>query len=590
PSRTIFERVLAKKRGERVPRKYKKLLKQFALTLDFLSPKAYRYVRRVFLSALPHPKTICNWYKNVQADPGFTKECLDTLKALVEKENLQNKKVVCQLVFDEIHIFSGVQKIGKKTYGYSTINTAAKSLNTQATQILLFMVVDVNGKWKLPIGYFPINSLTADLKSNLIVKAVSHVQETGTKLIGVTFDGAAVNFSAMNNLGACFDMESLISTIRINPDNKALPESMLYVFPDPCHMIKLIRNVFGEKEPFYDMDGNQINFKYIEELLKIHEESGLHLGNKLKRIHVYFKKKKMNVRIAVQLLSKSVADAIDYCRDVLQFPEFVGSEATSKFIRMMNDIFDVLNSRNRSDFGWKGAIWAENFSNVEEFCAIAKTYISNLHFRSKIQRKNVNCQTSGSVPLTNFKKKPLICSASKIGFLGLYICLENLPKIFSDYKNDLNPIGLKTYNLNQDSVELFFNSVRSRLGCNTSPTVLQFRAAYRKLITYAQIKEDSSGNCIAGLENVKILQVNPERCIQAINNVTVGHTEKILMPKFKDEMEFEEIIESQRAISIFSEEELTEHSTSQSVSEELPVLSEVQKSVICYIAGCIISI
>lgn len=41
-------------------------------------------------------------------------------------------------------------------------------------------------------------------------------------------------------------------------------------------------------------------------------------------------------------------------------------------------------------------------------------------------------------------------------------------------------------------------------------------------------------------------------------------------------------------ISIFSEEKLTEHSTAQSVSEELPLLSEVQRSVICYIAGCIV--
>ena len=57
----------------------------------------------------------------------------------------------------------------------------------------------------------------------------------------------------------------------------------------------------------------------------------------------------MVVKYAAQLLSKSTADAIDYCRDVLKYDEFIGSEATSNFIRNINDVFDIQNSSNKGE-------------------------------------------------------------------------------------------------------------------------------------------------------------------------------------------------------------------------------------------------
>lgn len=54
----------------------------------------------------------------------------------------------------------------------------------------------------------------------------------------------------------------------------------------------------------------------------------------------------MNVRLAVQTLSTSVASAIDFCAIDLQLQQFHNSAATSLFIRNINNIFDLLNSRN----------------------------------------------------------------------------------------------------------------------------------------------------------------------------------------------------------------------------------------------------
>lgn len=57
------------------------------------------------------------------------------------------------------------------------------------------------------------------------------------------------------------------------------------------------------------------------------------LANKLSSKHLEFKKQIMKVKLATQTLSSSVADAIDFCREVLKLNQFNNSEATTKFIR-----------------------------------------------------------------------------------------------------------------------------------------------------------------------------------------------------------------------------------------------------------------
>lgn len=53
----------------------------------------------------------------------------------------------------------------------------------------------------------------------------------------------------------------------------------------------------------------------------------------------------MNVRLAAQTLSQSVADALSYLRQTNE--EFNDSEATSEFISLINNAFDILNSWNK---------------------------------------------------------------------------------------------------------------------------------------------------------------------------------------------------------------------------------------------------
>ena len=71
----------------------------------------------------------------------------------------------------------------------------------------------------------------------------------------------------------------------------------------------------------------------------------------------------MKVSLAAQTLSSSVATAIDYLRDEMRLPDFTGSEATTEFIRIIDRIFDMLNSRNPFAKGSKSPVWLQTLPN-----------------------------------------------------------------------------------------------------------------------------------------------------------------------------------------------------------------------------------
>ena len=76
-------------------------------------------------------------------------------------------------------------------------------------------------------------------------------------------------------------------------------------------------------------------------------------GNKLQQKHLLWEKHKMNVKLAAQTLSASVANAIDFLHDGVQLPEFQESKATSEFIRRIDLAFDLMNSHNHLAKGSK---------------------------------------------------------------------------------------------------------------------------------------------------------------------------------------------------------------------------------------------
>ena len=103
-------------------------------------------------------------------------------------------------------------------------------------------------------------------------------------------------------------------------------------------MLKLARNTLASLSSFTDSNGEEVKWIFFQNLNTIQEEEGLKLGNKLSSQHLQFEKHKMNVRLAAQTLSSSVADAIAFIDISMKLPGFQDSEGTVNFARTIEPI------------------------------------------------------------------------------------------------------------------------------------------------------------------------------------------------------------------------------------------------------------
>lgn len=120
----------------------------------------------------------------------------------------------------------------------------------------------------------------------------------------------------------------------------------------PATLIKLVRNCFATFWTIHHQ-GQPIMWSYTTKLNEIQQNDNLNLANKLKTKHILWKQNKMNMKLAVQTLSSSVADAIDF--------KFF-SEKTTEFIRIVEQLFDFMNARSPRDKGYKQPMELSNLS------------------------------------------------------------------------------------------------------------------------------------------------------------------------------------------------------------------------------------
>lgn len=490
----LVKRQVRRFKGQTVAPSYSPELRTFALTLHFYSPQAYRYVRKVFNTCLPHPRTISKWYSSVEGEPGFTTSVFQALHA---RAACRNNRMVCSLIMDEVAIRQVLQWDGSKYRGYIDLGTETDDDSLpMAKEALCFMIVALNDNFKIPVGYFLINGLGGVERANLVNQCIEKLYDVGVTIVSLTFDGAASNLAMCSTLGCQIsagdaEFKSFFKhPVTLDP---------VVVFLDPCHMLKLVRNTIGDKKTLVDDSNCFVNFEYIVKLHKLQDAEGLHLGNKLRQAHVLWYKKKMNVKLAAQLLSESVASSLLYCLEQ-QLPGFSGCEATIKFIKLFNSLFDVFNSRNLHGKGLKAPIGVRNYSEVYSFLVTAREYIVGL-------KESPNGRS-------------IISSNRKTGFLGFLVCIESLLVLYDMVVSSgkCNMSFICTYKFSQDHIELLFGKLRSLGGSNNNPSAWQFRSAYRKLLVHNEIQDAMRGNCLS-LQDIPVLTVSSS-CLSATDGVS----------------------------------------------------------------------
>jgi hypothetical protein len=139
---------------------------------------------------------------------------------------------------------------------------------------------------------------------------------------------------------------------------------------------------------------------------------GLPLGTKITPLHIDFESEKMKVYLAAQLFSESTANALEYC--LMNEDDFAGCEATIRFTRVVNSVFDIFNSKNQGDSGFKRPLDAINYDATIRYLDQV-----DLYFR---QLKTETGKLGKIVPITK--------SNVKTGFLGTIVNISSLKSLY----------------------------------------------------------------------------------------------------------------------------------------------------------------
>jgi len=216
-----------------------------------------------------------------------------------------------------------------------------------------------------------------------------------------------------------------------------------------------------------------------------------------------------------QTLSSSVADAIEFCCEYLNLPQFQGCKATVAFLRMIDRLFDVLNSRNPFAKGYKSPLRRANQISWEPFLDNTKAYLLSL-------------KNAGNEPMHTTKRKTpfvgLLCTINAVqGICSDYICRDGAPLRY-----------LLTYKLSQDHIALFFGAVRASCGGNNNPTVRQFTAAYKRLLMRHNV-QGGLGN-ITVQDETRLLSVTLDSTQDSRNSGIQRDTLDMAVARFYDVM------------------------------------------------------
>lgn len=159
------------------------------MTLHFYSPAAYEYVRSKFNEALPSQRTLRGWYKSIQKAPSFTAEAFSFLEKFAEG---QIEPFYCALIVDDMAIRKHVELVGDKVVGYVDFGTGLDDDSLpEAGNACVFMIVRVKVRFKMPVGYFLIDSLTGAERAELTKQCIEKLASVKVEVVSLTFERAS---------------------------------------------------------------------------------------------------------------------------------------------------------------------------------------------------------------------------------------------------------------------------------------------------------------------------------------------------------------------------------------------------------------
>ncbi|XP_053956807.1 uncharacterized protein LOC128862288 [Anastrepha ludens] len=274
--------------------------KALAQNLNYMSTKAYSFMRDDLGFCLPHKSSLLRWRPIRYVVPGFDANVVNNLSKIASK--MSGTERICILLFDEMSIKPDLTYNKSRDIIDGFVDHGEGQRQSRiGNKCSVFMVKGLCSKWKYVFSYYiSKNGFNGTELHQIVMSNISAITKIGLNIKVMICDQGPANITLFNQLKI-----SEINTFFMHENNK------IFCMFDYCHLIKSIRNVFMK----YDIPTahGTASFKVIRKLFDIDQKnSNFKICPKLTEAHIYpsiFEK--MSVSRATQVLSNSVASGID---------------------------------------------------------------------------------------------------------------------------------------------------------------------------------------------------------------------------------------------------------------------------------------
>ncbi|XP_003414163.2 DNA transposase THAP9 isoform X2 [Loxodonta africana] len=453
---------------------YSTEMKQFAGTLYLCSSKVYDYVRKIL--KLPHSSILRTWLSKCKPSPGFNSNVFSFLQQRVE--NGYQMYQYCSLIIKGISLKQQLQwdPISHHLQGFMDFGLGKLDADETplASETVLLMAVGIFGHWRTPLGYFFVNRASGYLQAQLLRLTIGKLSDIGITVLAVTSDATAHSVQMAKALGIHIDGDNIKCTFQ-HPSSSG--QQIAYFF-DSCHLLRLIRNAFQHFQSIQFINGTA-HWQHLVDLVAL-EEQELSSMERIPSALPNLKNHVLKMNCAAQIFSESVASALE-CLLSIGLPPFQNCIGTIHFLRLINNLFDVFNSRNRYGKELKGPLLPETYSKINHVLIEAKTIF---------------------VTLSDTNNNQIIKGKRKLGFLGFLLNAESLKWLYQSYVfTKVMPFPyLLTYKFSQDHLELFLRVLKQVLVTSSSPTCMAFQKAYHHLETRYRFQDEVFQNEVSILD------------------------------------------------------------------------------------------
>lgn len=319
------------------------------LLLRIKSPKAYAHLRDHCFLSLPSRPTLTRYIDVIRIGTGISDDMIELLTKKISTDAERHGI----LMFDEVKLREGMKFNTKNMEFEGMVDfgefTPSGYTDKHADTGLVFMYRPIFGSWVQTVGMFLSKGPTSSsILSKLLMKLLIALESHNIWVDGVVCDGSTTNRGVWKQFGISGLKGQVVNSVE-HPLSGVLenhrPNARLFFFSDYVHLFKCMRNNLLNQRSFLLPEG-EVSISHFVNLLKLDTNNGgLRAVPKLTTNHVEPNNlQRMNVRLAVQLFSNSVADGMRFYQEQGKLA-LNTCDATISFVRRLNRLFDILNAK-----------------------------------------------------------------------------------------------------------------------------------------------------------------------------------------------------------------------------------------------------